>query len=881
MTDAAPVATATRSARAAAVLSLDGVWEFFPGEHELGDLDGLEPQAIRVPGLWEAQGHLDLDGVAWYRRRVDLGETDGYWTLRFGAVMDVADVFVNGERVGSHENGFTPFELDVTAAVRAGTNELAVRVFDPPLGHPEHSRMPHGKQGWANHAFPSRPSLYLTYGGIWQRVTLHRHGAVVVRDVFVNADPDDLMVELEVRNRSTSAEVARVRAATLGRERETEVELGPGERRTLSFPFGAVEAARWSTVSPVLHELHIEAAGSDAHVVPYGLRTVRVEGPRVFVNDEPYRMKSALVQGFRADALYAEGDRAAIEAEVRAAKDAGFNTLRLHIKAFDPTYLDVCDEVGMFLHCDLPVAEPVDYRELGEATTLARRCVSAIQEQVRRDRNHPSIVLWTAMNEIGDRTHEARHSSGYEAFARTLYAAVREADPTRPVIENDWLEPDPARVFVSPFVTAHWYGRLHRDWLDKLERKVRSWAHLDRPFLLSEYGDWGLPEMPELPEPPFWDTRETWAAALARALWPGSMEEFVAGTQRYQGLSDRLQTELLRRHEHVRGYCLTELTDVPHELNGLLDIHRSPKEPAVAEMRRANQAVLPMLDVRTLAVPAGATIRVPLHVANDGPPLEDVTVEVGEVRVEAGRLDGYRPTALGNVAIAVPPEPGRHELVLRLRESGRIVSENSYPLHAVAVATVDDAVCVVGGGTTQRALQDVGARLAAAAPLVVGEDALDEAATTLVRERLAAGETVVVLAQEPEAARWFPFPLTLWSVETRWGTGFLFATDDSPLEALPRRRVFAGEDAGVHARSIVTAIDGRPFPQQPMIVRYNPRGTTGTIVGAHPVGPGGLVFCQYRLAHRALGGEVVARALLSDLVGLAVRERAGAYKSAP
>src|SRR3712207_2188841 len=187
----------------------------------------------------------------------------------------------------------------------------------------------------------------------------------------------------------------------------------------------------------------------------------------------------------------------------------------------------------------------------------------------------------------------------------------------RSVIENDWIEPDPAHVFESPILTAHWYGRLHRDWLDKLARRLARWAHLERPFLLSEYGDWGLPEMPELPEPPFWDTREVWAAVLARALWPGSLKSFVAGTQRYQGLSDRLQTELFRRHDFVGGYCLTELTDVPHELNGLLDVHRSPKGPAVAEMARANQPVLPMLDLRTFAVPAGEEVRVPLHVANE------------------------------------------------------------------------------------------------------------------------------------------------------------------------------------------------------------------------------------------------------------------------
>ncbi|MFP5370956.1 MAG: hypothetical protein ACLGI3_09435, partial [Actinomycetes bacterium] len=74
--------------------SLDGVWEFFPGDHQVSGLDQLEPQPIEVPGLWETQGHLDLDGPVWYRRRFHLDDVSGGWTLRFGAVMDLTEVFL-------------------------------------------------------------------------------------------------------------------------------------------------------------------------------------------------------------------------------------------------------------------------------------------------------------------------------------------------------------------------------------------------------------------------------------------------------------------------------------------------------------------------------------------------------------------------------------------------------------------------------------------------------------------------------------------------------------------------------------------------------------------------------------------------------------------
>jgi beta-galactosidase/beta-glucuronidase len=406
--------------------SLDGVWELFPGDERLEDLDG-QGVAIEVPGLWEAQGWLDLDGVAWYRRRFSLDDVSGGWTLRFGAVMDFAEVWLNRTLLGRHDLAFTPFELDPSGALVNGVNELAVRVTDPALADPEHRRTAHGKQGWANHVFPSRPSLYMTYGGIWQTVTLRRHGSLVIDDVFVNGDPEDLTVVITVTNRGEHAE-ATLGVRTLGMAGDFAFGLAPRATVAVRARFGPTSAPGWTPEEPVLHDVLVDlrcgGVFSDSHTSRYGLRRVRVEGREITIDGRPYRMRSALVQGFRADTLYAEGSREDIRREVMAARDMGFNTLRLHIKAFDPTYLDVCDEIGMLLHCDIPVAEPIVHEEMGDDTVLGRRCVAAARAQVRRDRNHPSIVLWSAMNEICDGRPEARRWPEYESFVRAVAQAV-------------------------------------------------------------------------------------------------------------------------------------------------------------------------------------------------------------------------------------------------------------------------------------------------------------------------------------------------------------------------------------------------------------------------------------------------------------------------
>lgn len=899
--------------------SLDGVWQFWPGDGERKDLDERRATQITVPGLWEAQGWLELDGVAWYQRHFSVGPIDAslWWTLSFGAVMDITDVWLNDTLIGTHDNAFTPFRLPATEALQAGDNTLTVKVFDPAVHDPEHIRLAHGKQGWANHIFPSRPSLYMTYGGIWQPVRLHRHGPVVIQEVFVNGDPDDLRIDVTLENHSATEVTGVLGVRAVGQVREYEVTIRPASTHRHAVHLGPSQAARWSPDEPHLHAATVDVVVgdrvSDDREVRFGLRTVRVDGTRLLINGAPYRMKSALVQGFGAYRLYAEGTRAEIEEEVGAARAMGFNTLRLHIKAFDPVYLDVCDELGMLLHCDIPVAEPIAHEELGAEgeSVVATRSVQAVREQIRRDRNHPSIILWSAMNELGLDRLEARSWERYERFARALVATAKATDGTRPVIENDWVEPDPDRVFAGDVLTAHWYGRLHAEYLDKIERACQRWSHLNRPLFVTEFGDWGLPAMPWLPQPPFWDAREVYATGLAATLWPGSVGRFLNETQRYQGISDRLQLEVFRRHDHIGGYCVTELTDVPQELNGLLDLERSPKRFAAAEMTRANQTVLPMLELDSLVVIAGELITAGLHVASDGDDLSGVAVEVrfgdtaGPVGMEqlltadtsdrdptavverfneslwatnVGHLTGHRAHALGPVVIAAPSVPGSHDLVVRLRVGDHLLAENRYTLRVLRPQRAPYPVQLLGDDAlTREALARVGAVVGPDGPAVVAEGCLDGPTAAEVDTRLAHGHVVVILAQSDAAAAYYPVPVVLHAVETKWGSSvFHFTTDHGAMPSLPRRNVLVGEDSTVHAHSILTEIQGRRFPETPVVIAYKPvpNAMTGTVVGSHPVGAGRLVFCQYRLCGSASAGDAAARDILSDLLAWASEARA-------
>jgi hypothetical protein len=152
---------------------------------------------------------------------------------------------------------------------------------------------------------------------------------------------------------------------------------------------------------------------------------------------------------------------------------------------------------------------------------------------------------------------------------------------------------------------------------------------------------------------------------------------------------------------------------------------------------------------------------------------------------------------------------------------------------------------------------------------VVGEGALDAESGGMVRERLGAGETVVVLAQGMAAAEFYPVGVEMAEVATAWGsTVFHFTCDQRALPSLPERAVLAGEDATVVPSHLLTRVGDGVWPETTVVGAFKPvpDPLAGPVVGALPVGAGRLVTCQYRLAEPAGRGDPAATAILGDLL---------------
>lgn len=834
------------------LIDLNGEWVFTPQSEQA--------QAITVPALWESQGHLNLDGEVRYQREFELRQEQitGFATLRFEAVMDSARVTVNGKFCGEHKNPFTPFELECGSYLRVGINVIEVIVSDHHRNSVEHTRSAHGKQGWGNEAFPSPPSVYMTLGGIYRDVTLHVHESIVIRDVSSDSNPEKLKIGVEIESLEANTKEVHIHLMIFGQVLQRVVRVLPKQVSTIYIEVASGKQNRWSPENPFLHDLIVKVLLKEKVVdvanLRIGLRSLKEENGKILINDEEIFIKAALVQGFYPDTIYGEPSDEKIRDEVIKAKSLGLNTLRLHIKAFDTRYLDICDELGMLLHCDIPIAEPIAHDELGSEGELAENCRDAIIAQVRRDYSHPSIFLWSVMNELGLEKISVRQQEGYKAFAIAMYEALLHIDKTRPIIENDWIEPDPDYIFRSNILTSHWYGRLDLRYLMSLKLKTQNWGRDGRFFYVSEFGDWGLPNMPHVDDSVFWSYHNYYAQSVQNLPWCKSQQDLIEGTQRYMGVSDKLQIEIFRSTDGVNGFCVTELTDIPWELNGLLDYRRNIKEGVSENFRIATQEVLPVIEFDYAGAESRQKMPINLHVHNSSS--KDMAVRASvqfksstPISIDLNLMANSVSHSM-NLEVSSQIDFGLDELEITLFRDEIKIAANSYkvPIYPILYADLGRSINMMSE-TGVEILKEIGfVHDGNSQSYIVGENALTPELGDVINARLHEGASVLVLAQSIGTSEFLPVDVGAISSTTEWGgTDFHFTTENS--EVFPPNTILTIEDLNIRADVIFSRNGELAWPEVTYagVFKPLPRPRTGYILGRMNIGRGKLITCQYRL----------------------------------
>ena len=552
-------------------LNLNGDWTFAfdPGnsglERALYDSKGFGDK-ILVPFCPESKlsgvQHIDFIETMWYHRTFTVPDP---WRgkrvlLHFGGVDFASEVFVNGHRVGRHWGGATPFSYDITQFAGNGTvNHLVVRVRDLLRTMTQ----PAGKQR-PEYDLRELRAHYTRTTGIWSTVWLEAVNRESLKRVQIIPDLDESRL-IVIPTFTSWGEVGRGATLRVSAALGDSAPVVVSARAAAGVPIMVelADARAWEPGNPQLYDLKFELLDGSGTAVDTvrsysGLRSVRVEGNKVLLNNKPIYQRLVLDQGFYPDSLWTAPTDADLKRDIELSMAAGFNGARLHQKVFDERFHYWADRLGYLTWAEAP-SWGMDSKKIESA----RNFLSEWRSIVVTQRNHPSVIAWTPLNETRDvEPDPAQHGR----FHEDLYDLTKALDPMRPV--ND------ASGYVhvkTDLWTSHNYAQdpatldsmLDREKNGHVYRNYPQWEadYAGQPYLVDEFG--GILWVPEAMRDPA--DKGVWGYGEG----PKTIAEFYS---RLEGL-----IEAVLAQPYISGYCYTQLTDVEQERNGIYTYDRKEK----------------------------------------------------------------------------------------------------------------------------------------------------------------------------------------------------------------------------------------------------------------------------------------------------------------
>lgn len=564
-------------------INLNGEWTYsfdFGGsglEREWFKSTGFD-QKIIVPFCPESKlsgvEYKDFINHMWYHRTISIPQdwANKQVLLNFGAVYYKSEIYIDGVFAARHFGGTSSFQVDITPYVKAGqTHNLVVYVESDVRG----THQPSGKQ---NLQFASYGCNYTRTTGIWQTVWMEAVHPEGLQSVQMIPDIDQQQLIIRPRFYKELGGKLEVTLKDNGKVVSKET-VAANSLSTVILPVKKMKT--WSPENPFLYDVELRVIDKAGNVVDEvksyaGMRKVHIEGKKIYLNNQPYYQRLVLDQGFYPDGIWTAPSDEALKKDIQLSMEAGFNGARLHQKVFEERFYYWADKLG--------------YLTWGEASSwgmdcndieTARNFITEWTEIVERDRNHPSILIWTPTNEEfwPDRVQ-------YPRLMQDLYKLTKAIDPTRPfhgtsggshIATDIWTvhnyEQDPAKLKDLLYND----GKLMEapKWEIQLMPKNIGFNGLkytdqytfpqykhDMPYLIDEFGGikWNPSQQMESAQNTSWGYGEP----------PHSLEEFYT---RLEGLVNTV----LSLSDHVWGYCYTQLTDVEQEQNGIYYYDRSPK----------------------------------------------------------------------------------------------------------------------------------------------------------------------------------------------------------------------------------------------------------------------------------------------------------------
>lgn len=598
---------------------------------------------VRVPGIMQ-EALPGYHGVAWYWREFVAPERifpSGRCLLRFHAVDYLAEVWLNDVAVGGHEGGETPFTLDITEVVRPGaTNRLAVRVLNPradPIDGIVLAETPHRNKA------PAGISVGGSYnsGGLTESVEVFWCPAVRVEDVYLRPDwrTGEVRVEVSVVNAGAAAVPVTVECvvtpaagdAAVGGVRLTGTAT-PGSSR-IDGRLRVGQHRLWALDDPFLYRLTTRVTAgaggeTDERVTRFGFRELRVERGFFRFNGKRIFVKSSHTGNHCPIGAIVPPDNARdlLRKDLLYMKACGFNMVRFIAGLAHPYQLDLCDEIGLLVY-----EENLAAWLLADSPKMAERFDASLREMLRRDRNHPSVVIFGLVNEMPDGPM-SQHAVASLGLLRSLddtrlivqqsgrwdrrYHIGSVSNPGSTVWEHVWgLEspdyqgiapPGPWGGYFEGAGDAHVYPATPHT--PAIEAGIRALGRDTKPVFLSEYGVGSLMnavrELRHYEQSganPAWEdfkyfkqTEEKLNADWQRLGMDGVYafpEEMLRASQRLHARQRELGFSLIRSNPQICGYNLTGLLDHGYTGEGLWTFWREFK-PGIVDVLQDGWAPL-------------------------------------------------------------------------------------------------------------------------------------------------------------------------------------------------------------------------------------------------------------------------------------------------
>ena len=560
-------------------INLNGEWDYTFDFSETGQERGFckaesfEGKII-VPfcpeSILSGVGYKDFINCIWYRRDISIPEN---WKgkkilLNFGAVYYTSEIYIDGTLVKRHFGGSSSFSADITAYVSDGQpHNLIVRATSDLRSKTQGA----GKQSLQ---YGSYGCNYTRTTGIWQTVWMEAVAPEALMDAKVVTDVDQSRIVISPRFFKDSKGTLKVTLKD-GTKTVATASVAASNNSVIVLP--VKKAKLWSPESPFLYDLEYtltDESGTVAdHVKSYvGMRKIHIDGNKIYLNGKPCYQRLVLDQGFYPDGIWTAPTDSALKRDIELSMAAGFNGARLHQKVFEERFYYWADKLGYITWGEAP-SWGMDANNMD----AARNFLSEWREIVARDRNHPSLLIWTPLNE-----EWWPDAVQYPRFVADLYDLTKLIDPTRPVNDASGGTHIKTDIWTihnyeqNPFKLKNiiYYGE--KFFATPVYPQVLAPANIgfnglrpDEPYGYPAY-DGSMPLLIDEVGGIKWAPESADTTAWGYGVAPRTKTEFL----------DRLAGQInsvLQLGDHVWGYCYTQLTDVEQEQNGIYNYDRTPK----------------------------------------------------------------------------------------------------------------------------------------------------------------------------------------------------------------------------------------------------------------------------------------------------------------